>query len=374
MAVPTTDERTGSGAGGSDGRPQARAARVVLWACLVGWLVLSLYLFFTPNPERLTSQVGPSVGHFFVFVAGGATASALVRRGVRPYLAIVGVGLFAGLWVEIAQEQLVTTRGFQAADLVADAAGLFLAAAVVGLIRRLVPLQRAVTAFFAAASSTALILASIVAAVGPDRLRHHLECWGAQPPDGEPVLAIDRESVHVGGDPAATIVLARQLDSLRNANGYDFDGGASAGLDEAPTITCALRRAGAFTVIAELEEVPLDQQGPARIVTLSKGWEWSEIDLHVGIVGDAVSVRLRTSAETIHSVEIPHVLDEAPFRLEVSFDGDVLSVCVDERLVYRRRLDADPYAWRQLPLTIGNEHGGERPLEGRVTELRVYAR
>lgn len=372
MAVASAGKGWGSGATGGGRRRSVPAGPMALWVCLAGWTSLALYLFFTPDPDRLTSQIDPSFGHFAVFTAIAVTAAALVPRE-RSYVPVVALGLAAGLAVEVAQELLVTARGFQATDVVADGAGLLLGTAAVGFVRRLVPWRDAVTGAIAMASAAGLLAASVVAGIGTDRLRHHLECWGRSARPGEALLEIDRATIRVAGDPEAEAELATQLGPLRVRDGYEFDGRASAGIDEATTVTCALRSTGAFTVVAELEDVPLDQEGPARIFTISEGWAQDEIDLHVGVSGDALSVRLRTSPHALHVVEIPGVVGRGRLRLEVSFDGDVLAVRVDSALVYRTTLPVDPYAWRRLPLTIGDEHGGERPLRGRLTRLQVYA-
>lgn len=103
------------------------AVGFVLAACLTAWVAVALHLFLTPEPDRLTETVDPSLGHVTIFTAITATASAM-RAGQdrRQRVALFLVGVLGGLVVEVAQELGPATRGFDVRDLAADALGVFL--------------------------------------------------------------------------------------------------------------------------------------------------------------------------------------------------------------------------------------------------------
>jgi VanZ family protein len=363
---------------GSGGRRWRRAwpadvvDRVIV-VCLLGWMALAAYLFFTPDPERVTDQVDPALGHVLVFAAIGGTAAALIGpRRPQQLAALFAVGLVAGLAVEVFQEVFSPYRGFAWLDIAADAVGLALGIGAVQLAHWGLRRPRLVAEVAAVVSATVLIVSTTAVAIGPAEIRRWWECRGAQLAGDGALLSIDPTGVHVAGDAAATASLDRQLSPHRVAGGYRFDGSGGVGVQRAPTVTCSLRRAGAFTLAVDLDGVPHDLDGPARIVTLSSGPQWHQVDLHLGVSDGGASVRMRTAQWDLHATVVDDVLDAGAVRLVLTYDGTELELRADGEVVHREAFDADLSWWRLSPLTVGDEHGGDRALVGTIRQLHLY--
>lgn len=375
------DVRNAPPRGGTAGDRGVAAIEVALTVLLAAWVVLAAYLFLMPDPEELTESVHPSLGHSVVFMALGATAMARLRpRGAAGVRRLLVAGVAGGIAVEIAQELLTSGRGSQFSDVAADAVGLVLGMGVVGASTRFAPRPTLVTAATAVASTALLLTLTATIAIGPRTVQAWWSCRSHDAPTGTLLLHIAPDDIAVPGDAAAAARLRRQLEPLRASTaddtpGYRFAGGDRAGLDRAPSVVCGLRDAGSFTLVAHLDDLPATQRGPARVLTMSHGTPPASIDLHLAMVDDGISVRLRTTEEDLLQEEIPGLVEPGrPFEVVVAYDGRFLSVTADGRTVHRAAVEADPEAWRfDQPLTIGNEHGGDRGLRATITRLDLYA-
>lgn len=109
-----------------------RNAWLALWLAGVTVLVVVCLL---PSPDLPNLHVSDKLEHATAFALLSASAVQLFERG-RALLA-VAIGLLAlGIGIEFAQALFTTTRAMEAADVVADAAGI-----VAGLSTALTPLR-----------------------------------------------------------------------------------------------------------------------------------------------------------------------------------------------------------------------------------------
>jgi VanZ family protein len=134
-----------------------------------------------------------------------------------------------------------------------------------------------------------------------------------------------------------------------------------------------------LTVEAVVTPETLEQGGPARIVSYSRGPGRRNFTL--GQEGDAVVFRLRTSETDPNGlsfeVAAPDSLQAGRrHHVAVTFDFSELRIYVDGRL---RRRAASPggqfSAWsRAQVLLVGNELGGRRPWQGRIESVAIHDR
>jgi VanZ family protein len=349
--------------------------RGLLTICLAGWIALAAYLFFTPDPDELTREIDPVLGHALVFAATGATALALIgaRRRWAPAGVIVA-GIVGGIAVEISQELADSPRGFQLVDIAADTVGVAVGVAIVVLADRTLRRPRLVAGLVAIGSSALLLAITTVAVIGPDELRELRACRGVPELTADrTVLRLDPQTVVVPGDREGSTMLEDQLAPLRTGGGYRFSGDEAAGLDDARHLLCTLRRADGFDLTAGLLDVAPDQQGPARIVTLSTGTSSADIDLQLGVDRDTFVLRVREGPWWVDEWSLPG-LHAGPVVIEVRHLDGLLTVRVDGRLVHEQTLEPDLGSWSyERALTIGDEHTGDRPLSAVITQLELQA-
>jgi VanZ family protein len=347
----------------------------VLLLLLVGWTILAGYLFLTPDPEEYIETVQPTLGHALIFTALGATAVAWRPARRWRYLGLVfGLGVLAGIAVEALQNLMSVGRSSQLGDVIADGAGLAFGMAAVTAAQRAVRRSQLVNLGTAVLSGIVLLGITGVALIGPRDARAWWDCRGHGAAQGTELLRVDATGVAVRGDSELAAQLEQELQPLFTGNGYRFEGSQGVGVDRARAVACGLRSAGSFTIVARLDDLPPSQEGPARIVTLSEGVEADQIDLHLAMGEVGASVRLRLDQYTLLDEKVPAIVGQGPLELVLTYDGELLELSANQRVVWQRRVDADPSSWRyDLPLTIGNEHGGDRGLTGTLTELQIYA-
>jgi hypothetical protein len=140
----------------------------------------------------------------------------------------------------------------------------------------------------------------------------------------------------------------------------------------------AVRASGAFTVELWLKSERTDQQGPARIFSLSANP--SQRNLTIGQQADALEVRLRTTQTDANgqpaTATAAGSLSTAWMHVVVCRDAEgLLRIDVDGREVARKTVPGDFSNWDDnFPLLLGNESTGDRPWHGRLALLAVYDR
>jgi O-antigen ligase len=141
----------------------------------------------------------------------------------------------------------------------------------------------------------------------------------------------------------------------------------------------ALGAAEAFSIELWAATDDADQDGPARLVTSSRGTVHRNVTL--GQAGDALVVRIRTSETDWNAVDdeltVPGVFaDDALHHLVVTTDLDTTAVWVDGEPRWR---GAGPggslRTWNHTyPLLLGNEATGDRPWRGTIAAVTVHDR
>jgi hypothetical protein len=140
-----------------------------------------------------------------------------------------------------------------------------------------------------------------------------------------------------------------------------------------------LRRSGELTLEVWAASADLDQDGPARIVTSSRGIIHRNITL--GQSGEALEFRLRTTETDWNAldaaIEVPEVFTSETLRhLVITTDLETTEVFVDGE---RRWSGPGPGGslddWNHTyPLLFGNESTGNRPWRGELLGVAIYDR
>ena len=139
----------------------------------------------------------------------------------------------------------------------------------------------------------------------------------------------------------------------------------------------AIQRTGAITIEVWMQPGTLRQDGPARIVTLSR--DSGARNFTLGQENDSIQVRLRTSKTSSNG--IPAVtskgrgLKEELMHVVYTRDraGNV-GIYVNGRLNQRERVAGDFSGWSdEYRLGIGNELSGDRPWLGDLHWVAVYS-
>ncbi len=140
----------------------------------------------------------------------------------------------------------------------------------------------------------------------------------------------------------------------------------------------AIQRTGAITIEVWLQPKTLQQDGPARIVTLSR--DSGARNFTLGQDNDSIQVRLRTSKTSLNGIPAvtskSRILKEELTHVVYTRDpaGNV-SVYVNGELNQRERITGDFNGWNdQYRLAIGNELSGDRPWLGDLHWVAIYSR
>ncbi len=143
-------------------------------------------------------------------------------------------------------------------------------------------------------------------------------------------------------------------------------------------LTEAVRRSGAFSMEAWIEPAEADQDGPARIVTISKNT--SERLFTFGQDGDRFDVRFRTSRTDrngMPSLQSPvqRPIDRPAHVVFTRGEGGTARLYLNGEPVAERRVEGDLGPWKNpMRLSIGNELTGNRPWRGTIQRVALYAR
>jgi hypothetical protein len=171
-----------------------------------------------------------------------------------------------------------------------------------------------------------------------------------------------------GVDPALDLRLSDSKVEWIDGGGLRFDGGVAES-GAARKVTEAVEASGELTVEAWVRTGDLDQTGPARIVSISDGTQYHQVNVHLGQEGSDLSVRLRTTCGDFTAATVPKVFRSTSEVLHVAatFADGVERVYVQGKNVGAWRLDGRIDKWDPtFPLLVGNEATRDRPFDGSV--------
>ncbi len=363
------------------------------------WIACFLYLAsvrIVPDiPGLRHNDVNP-LGHVIASLVFAVLAFLAIggweetrRRRLRAAALVIASTLALGIVIEVIQLR-VPGRDAELSDVAFDLLGAILG---VGLVLALRAARTPRTTVVLAAQAVVIVLAGLGLAStalwtpavpltescdeppslpeAPDRSAGPL-VWYELDQDAGPFLR-DRSGRGAPLDlrlsrPPGTELLARR--------GVRFRGGEATSPEPAAKVSNAIEKTRSFTVEARLALARLDQNGPARIATISAGPASNEVNLHVGVDDDALSVRIRTVCDYFNWIEIPGIFTEAerPLSLAVTYTRGQGAVYADGELVAEFAIrDGELSTWNDdYHLTIGNEADGSRPFEGLIGEVAIY--
>jgi uncharacterized membrane protein len=150
-------------------------------------------------------------------------------------------------------------------------------------------------------------------------------------------------------------------------------------IEMAGTTAVAVRRqildTNELSVEIWYETTNLSQSGPVRLFTISTGTSQTDVNLHVGIENDDLSVRLRTSCELFTWVQVDDIVRAGRAQhAVVTWSAGVLSTWANGVLVNEtvprwgdfERWDPD------ARIIVGDEAGGGRRFDGTVYSVTMW--
>ncbi len=154
-----------------------------------------------------------------------------------------------------------------------------------------------------------------------------------------------------------------------------FDGRSVLVSRSPPAWLVAARQSGSLEIDLEVRAERPFQEGPARVLTVSR--DVHEANLMIGQQDDALVVRVRRPGSDRSgepAFEVPHLFADVGWHsVAVLIRGDHLRIEADGRVVVNEALEADPLAgWDpSYLLALGDEPQGERGWVGELRQLQV---
>jgi hypothetical protein len=313
---------------------------VGIWAVVVG----TTAVFFN---HRLLPGAGDwshPVAHLAVFALLATAARLLWPQLPAPVVALVLVG--AGVLLELAQA--VAGSDAELRDVLVDGAGIAAGLALVAVGRRLRVPRRLATGGLVVAMAASIVALPLL------------------PIDEDHQLEFDCATEH--GRPERAVGLLADVRA------------ADRSMVPAGTVADLVNRVGAtneVTVATWFRAARLDQHGPARIVTISEGPDYHEVDIHLGVEERALTVRIRNECHLFLQMRTGDVLtDTSLHHAAVTYVPGRLDVFLDGRRVADVGVPAGGLGnWDDgFPITVGDEATGDRPFDGDVPEVALYDR
>ncbi|MEM8748007.1 MAG: VanZ family protein [Actinomycetota bacterium] len=324
--------------------------RSLVLAIAGAWIVVVVVLGVTERRRIVGLPVSWSepLQHVVSFAVLGALL-ALVVPGRRRWIVVGLVG--AGLLGEVLQ--LATDdRTFALSDLAFDAVGAVVGVGLVELIGRGPRAGNGIVA-----SALVLLAAAPFLLVVDER-----------PDTSFPDACGDPPRIAPDGSPDPAVI-------------FSVDSDGSELVDVGDVSASEIRRRVVATDELSLEVVfsttDLEQQGPARVFTISGGILEDQVNVHVGVTDDDLSVRLRTSCEWFNNIQVDDVVESGvAHTVVVTWGGGVLETWVDGESVDRSELDwGDLSSWDPtFAVVVGNEVSGDRPFVGDVSSITMWDR
>lgn len=316
-------------------------------AVLAGvWIVWSIVLG-TGAKQRvlgLSSDTSEPVEHVVTFLILGALVMMVTRRrAVVVFVILVAAGLVGEL-IQLA----IAGRTFSLADLGMDAIG---AAVGIALARGAPPWARIAT----------YALAISLVAVTPVALTDS---------ETPPVTTFPEDC---SPPPAAN---SREPEVVLGLDGLEADDlPRTIGQPSVAQIRRRLLVTNELTVETWFETSDLSQDGPARVLTISKGSATSLVNVHVGVTDDGISIRLRNSCDIFNWIQIDDVLTaDRPHHVVFTWSAGRISTWVDGTRVSRVEVPwGDFDRWNgNYRTVIGGEFGGGRAFSGTIYSVTMW--
>ncbi len=310
-----------------------------LWTAVVCYLALTASRRVLGLPDELAEPA-----QHFVSFAILAALLALAFPGRWALIAgSLAVGGIAGEFLQLT----TATRTFDPVDIVMDLAGI---ACGLGVIALVAPDRLAVPVLGAACAS---LLAGpfLLIVENPPITAFPAACASAPPA--------------AGGDPLLLLDLLPSSDPPLTPN------------PSVAELKASLSETNEWAIDLWFETPNLAQSGPARVFTISEGIEQDQVNVHVGVDGDSLSVRWRTSCEWFNQLLVPAVIEPGdPQHVVVNWSGGVLETWVDGVLANQTAMPwGDLSAWDpDFQIAIGDEVGGRRAFGGTVHSVTMWDR
>lgn len=148
--------------------------------------------------------------------------------------------------------------------------------------------------------------------------------------------------------------------------------------DSAENLVASIQESREFTISLTITPGNLKQEGPARILTLSKGT--SERNLTIGQEGDSYEIRLRAKGADRNGMpgwrtNKGTVKPERTHLLLVRETSGKTRLFLNGKEAASRDLGGDLGEWKDdFRLLLGNETSGDRPWVGTFHEVAIYDR
>lgn len=156
-----------------------------------------------------------------------------------------------------------------------------------------------------------------------------------------------------------------------------LDGGSfTAGDGAGARITTACKAQEAITVEALVDTFAAKQEGPARILSLSKNP--SERNLTLGQDGEWLTLRLRTRRDDPNGTRLEarlcKLVANSPLHILLSHRSGETVCYLNGKEIFRGDRFGDLTSWEPMPLKLGDENGGGRNWKGSLEAIAIYDR
>lgn len=137
----------------------------------------------------------------------------------------------------------------------------------------------------------------------------------------------------------------------------------------------AIKKDRSFQLKLRVKSAESDQQGPARILTVSKNT--SERNLSLAQRGTSLVIRLRTKSTTVNGVpelvfeNLFHGLQWVDINLEVT--PETIELSIENRIIYSNQNSMSPIdSWSdRYHIALGNELTANRPWRGEISTATI---